>query len=67
MKTKELINWLNETLDDYSGYSLSEVSSFAHEIIQRLLEYEELKKLMGEITDSLLEFYGYILVNFKKD
>ena len=53
-KTKDLIEWLRQWDENYKRQEINE-------IIQRLVEYEELKRLLLDAVDPLLDIYEYVL------
>lgn len=60
MENKELIKWLNEALGEIERPGVWTLGKkYTKEITQRLREYEELKKLVQEVVDPIIELCKY--------
>ena len=58
MKTKELIEMLKK---------VPVGSVLRDEVIQKLLEYGELKKMITDVVDPLIEVYSYLIAVLDED
>ena len=62
MKTKELIAWLKSLRGDLktAGWD-DELDEQAHqEIVQRLMEFDELKSVIHDTVDTAIELYSLL-------
>ncbi len=66
MENKNLIAYIRK--GNKSIYSPEEQYDYSERIVQRLLEYEELRKLVSEVVDPIIELCKYSgkIPNFQK-
>ena len=55
--TKELVRGLKVAY----GNNVTVKKDYMDEIIQRLMEFGELKLMLGDVVDPLIELYNYLL------